>query len=188
MFVLAAAIVVAAFMLTRPAFANPDQILDNYFSGTAAQATTTPTYLTIGGTATTTNSFDTQNDGGLPAKSATLLVALMGSTTATTLTISFEFSQNNQDWFGDLLSQSATTTTQVAFGAPAKYTLAAATSSASAVGGNTFTGNTVFRAFTMPTPTRYIRAVFSISSSTSITANGGNGSVWSDIVGKKETR
>lgn len=188
-FVLAASLLVASYMFTRIANANPDQITDSYFGSAAATTSASTVFLNAISAATTTNTTDTQADGGLPAKSATLLVALTGSSSSAFLNISLEFSQNNLDWYGDLVSVPFTATSSASLNTPQKFTLPAGTSTNS-IGGNGGVGNTIYRAFTIAVPTRYVRAIFSIASSTIQAGSQGasNASVWSDIVAKKETR
>lgn len=182
---------ILAYFQFGVAHANPDQILENTMGSAAGVGSSSPAYL--GNFATTSiNSFDTQGDGALPAKSATLLVALTASSSATTLNIFLEFSQNNADWYGDNISGVGATSTQtITLAVPSKYTLTGATSS-NTIGGVATAGNTLYRAFTVQVPSRYVRAVLQLASSTVISGgpnqSGEGGTVWSDFIAKKETR
>lgn len=167
--------------------ANPDQFLENSMGSAVNVASSSPAFMTPG-TATSTNSFDTQSDGALPAKSAVLFVALTGSTSATIANIAIEYSQNNNDWYQDFISGAATTSNNIAFGNPVKFTLNGATSSQAVIGNQKTVTNTVYRAFEVNVPSRYVRAVITLASSTVITAANANGSVWSNFIAKKETR
>lgn len=191
-FVFAAVVGILVYLQYGIVHANPDQILENAVGSSVGSASSSPAYIGFG-TATSTNSFDTQGDGALPAKSATLFVALTGSSSATTLNITLEFSQNNSDWYGDDISGVLGTSTQtITLTTPSKYTMLAATSSTIATGIESTPKNTVYRAFTVQVPSRYVRAIFSMSSSTVLSAGpnqqGTNGAVWSDFIAKKEIR
>lgn len=176
----------------RVAQANPDQILENSMGSSAGVSTSSPAFLSLAAATTTANTFDTQTDGALPAKSATLLVAYTPSSTASTLNISFEYCQTNcltnGDWFGDdITSLTASTSQTVGLGLTSKFVLQSGTTT-NVVGGQQNPVNTIYRAFTVPVPTRYVRAVIAIASSSVVVASTPNASVWSDFIAKKETR
>lgn len=168
--------------------ANPDQILEHSMGSAENVSSSSPAFLSLAVSTSTPNTFDTQTDGALPAKSATLLVAFTPSTTASTLNISLEYSQNNLDWFADnMTSLTASTSQTVGLGLASKFVLSSGTTT-NVIGAQQNPQNTIYRAFTVPVPTRYVRAVMSIASSTLVNASTPNASVWSDFIAKKETR
>lgn len=189
-FLLAIGVLVAVFsVFVASAHANPDQILVS-----SNNATTTRTFMTPT-TATTTEIFDTQTDGGLPVKSAVLLVQEDASSSGGTLNIAIEYAQQgtacdtnptNCDWYSDNISGAAASTSAVySMQVPYKYQMVYASTT---VGQGTSTP--MLRAISIPTPTRYVRAAFSVSSTTAVAATQGSGNVniWKQFVGKKETR
>lgn len=156
---LAAAAILTVFATTVRA--NPSDL--NTTSTSAA--TTSPTYI-IPGTATSTLTYDSYNDGiGDPnaSESAVLLLQTAASSTSSVFTVALQYSQNGIDWYQDNLMA---TTTSTNIGTAQTYTFTAA--------GTATTG----RAITVPTPTRYVRAVTSVA--------GANAAVWGQIVAKKQ--
>lgn len=140
-------------------------------------ATTSVSYMTAG-TATTTYTFDTGCATAGSADSAVFVAQLTGSSTATILTTSFEYSQDGVDWYSDSLSQGATTTSAQALTPARTYTLAFASTTVGGLGG---VGNgRVYRAITVPTPTRYVRAIQSLTPAST------NGAVWGEFVSKRQ--
>lgn len=151
-----------------------------------AAATTTPAYIG-NGSATTTVVYDAYNINGTNQQttglttdtdSATLLVQFVGSSTSAVLTTSFEYSQDGVDWYLDSTNDDntiSTTSTVVSLNQPNKYVW---TYAALPTGGAAGTAATTTRAITVATPTRYVRAVFSLS--------GAAGAVWAQFVPKKQ--
>lgn len=140
-------------------------------------ATTSVSYMTAGN-ATTTYTFDTGCGTAGSADSAVFATQLTGSSTATVLNTIFEYSQDGVDWYSDTLSQGATTTPGQALNTARSYTLTFASSTVGGIGG---TGNgRVYRTITVPTPTRYVRAIQSLAPAST------NGAIWSEFVSKRQ--
>ncbi len=147
------------------AHANPS---DLNLSNTTA--TTTVSFVVVG-TATSTETYDSYGGGvGEPNASdgATLFVQMAASSTSSVLGIQLQYSQNGIDWFDDDLLQltNATTTQATNVAVANSYTWKAAGTA------------TTSKAFNVPTPTRYVRAV--------ISATGANAAVWKVIIAKKQ--
>lgn len=183
-FVIAAiAAVLLAMGAVGIAFANAS------FFGIGAQtsvATSSPAYMTPG-TATSTVYWDTyQTQGGVPTRPdlATLLVLFNASNTSATLGIALEFADNISgvncvttptacDWYRNYVSDPVmfgTTTPAVGIGEPFTVSWKFASST---MGGSATTSPYSTAAITVPTPTRYMRAV--------LTMTGGNGAVWARL-------
>lgn len=165
--------------------ANPSAIIETK----SAPATTTVTAMTVG-TATTTPAVDTQSDGGVGADSAALAVQFTASTTGSILRIEFEYANltfvngvfvdctitpNACDWYSDNLVATSTTSNLVNANKVLSWTFGSTTT-----GGIPATTQRANKIFGVSTPTRYIRAVLSMT--------GANGMVWTDWVTRKETR
>lgn len=147
-----------------------------------ANATTTVAYVGIG-LATSTVTYDAYNISGTnepttgvvsDTDSASLLVQFAGSSTSAVLNISYEFSQDGIDWYRDSTSISTSTI-------PENVNLANSLSwtfTGTPSGGIAGTVATTSRIFTVLTPTRYVRAVFSLT--------GAAGAVWAQFVPKKQ--
>lgn len=163
-------------------YANPSQIRDHM----SAAATSTLSYMT-GGTATTTNAFDTQNDGGFPADSATLAFQVTATSTGVDvpkITVRFEDSDDGIDWYSRAVSVNdsypttvASTTVMVA----PEMSFLLSTSSANSYFGS---GSLTRLHYNVPVGARmrYVRAVFYVP------IGGGKMGIWSDIYVKKQTR
>lgn len=149
-----------------------------------ATATTSPRYLTPG-TATTTLTYDSYvpTTNTYTPSFATLLVQFAGSSTASTLGINVEYSQDGIDWYkSTILSpySPGTTTPSINLGLTTSYSW---TFASSTVGGGVVTaatGATSTRAIMISTPTRFVRSVVSIT--------GAGGAVWQQFVPTKELR
>ena len=172
--------VVSLSFFSQEADANPDQILTKE----TAVATSTVTYITAG-TATTTLTWDTQEDGGFSVHEATLNIMFAATNTTSILNIQVQHSQNGTDWFpgapGNLTAY-ATTSTPFDIGTiqTVSYRFSSTTQNQLAV---TNAGSaTSTRSVRIPVPERYVRAVFSIDPA------GGNGAFWAQFVGKRENR
>lgn len=155
-----------------------------------ATATSTQAYMTPG-TATTTPIYDSYeqygtnqvNSGNITIPN-TVAVVLDGraSSTATTLNVACEFSDNyngttgNGDWYQNEIYPATTTGTQL-ITVPLSFGF---TYASSTVGGAGLSGsnNRFQKLVTCPVPLRYVRAV--------ITVTGANASIWSAIIPTKQ--
>src|SRR3990167_10772370 len=178
-FVLVLGVISLAFF-SKEADPNPDQILTK----ATAAATTTVTYIAAG-TATTTLSWDTQEDGGFSVDEATLNIMFAATTTTSILNIQVQHSQNGIDWFpgapGNVTAY-ATSSTPFDIGTiqTVSYRFSSTTQDQIAV--TDARSATSTRATRIPVPERYVRAIFSIDPA------GGNGAFWAQFVGKRENR
>ncbi|MEK7180001.1 MAG: hypothetical protein AAB706_00840 [Patescibacteria group bacterium] len=167
-------------VLPNLAGANPSQILESK----TATATTTTTNMTAG-TATTTLTFDTQNDASFPADSATLMIQLTSSTTASILA-EIQYSQDNIDWYQSSLSERATTTPSQSIMAQQFFTFNWATSTvdktADGGAGIAAASSTAKRIVDVKTPTRYVRAIFTMPTGSNLST------LWAQFVAKKQNR
>lgn len=169
-------------------FANP------FYTGTKAQsatATSTQSFLNVPTAATsTTPIYDSYeqygtnqpNSGNLTLPdSVAILLNGVASSTATTLTLSCEFSDNyngltgNGDWYQNEIYP-ATSTGPFSIGTPISFVF---TYSTTTVGG-VFLGSTqrFQKLVTCPVPLRYVRVV--------AVATGSSTSLWMQIVPKKQ--
>lgn len=143
-------------------------------SANTSTATTTVSYMTPGTATTTIGSFDLgTGDSQFGADSAILALQLTGSTTpvagsavaTTTYNVAIEQSQDAVDWY---YNGAISTTT----------TLGWETVSGSLIASTTPTKITV----SVPTATRYVRAVISIP------AGSTNGAVWAQFIARRQIR
>lgn len=164
------------------AHANPGGFPPGARSATATSTVTvlTPTVGTstvvydaynINGTNQGTTGVTTDTD------SASLLVQFTASSTASKLKIAFEFSQDGVDWYADGLSVelASSTTGTIVDNSPdfISWTFASTSLNAGPIG-----GSYASEIFNVPTPTRYVRSV--------ITVSGANAMVWAQFVPKKQ--
>lgn len=127
---------------------------------TSPVATTTPTFVS-----TTQNATSTVLDTyGQPAPSGygfdrnVLLMQYAASSTSAVLSIRYQYSKDNIDWYDDDTGTATTTVFDVSAANSFKWTpTGTATSS---------------KMITAPTPTRYTRAIFTVT--------GANGAIWYD--------
>lgn len=145
------------------AHANPS----DFTTVKSAASTTTVTYIVSGGNATTTP-YDALN-GDNAADSAVLLTQFAASSTSSVLGIKIQYSQDGIDWYDDNLLESTNSTTSPTYSMQIPNTY-----SWTAVGTATSS-----KAIAVPTPTRYVRAVY--------TMTGAAGAVWNQMVVKKQT-
>lgn len=134
--------------------ANP-----SYFSQVASS---TVVYMTPGA-ATTTVTFDTGITTGQAMDNASFLLAFAGSSTASSLNIQFEYSQDASTWYADKVNNiaSSTSLTETRFPlTPANVFVL--TMASTSLGGVTGNAATTTRIFSVATPTRYIRAILSM--------------------------
>lgn len=173
-------IIVIALASVGIAKANP------FYTGTkasSATATTTVSFLTPGTGTTTTPIYDSYEVNGTNQKNSgnvtlpdTVAVLLQGaaSSTASTLTIACEFSDDGVDWYQNEIFPASST---LAIAAPVTSVFTYASSSA-AVGGVALGADRFSKLITCPVPLRYVRTV--------ITNTGANASVWRSIVPTKQ--
>ena len=163
----------------------PEFLIEN-----TASATTTMTYL-VPGMSTTTAVYDTYNNGNAETYATdklSLAVQFSASSTGDTLNWYFEYAQNGNcvtasstcDWYADNTLAATTTVYNVAPGQSYTWTYASTTP-----GGQSGTYSNSKKIFTVPTPTRYVRAVFYMSS-TSPLGIPLNGAVWASFIGQKQ--
>lgn len=143
-----------------------------YFLGSAGTgaATTTLVYQTAGA-ATTTEVFDAGKSLTTAADSAVLLLQFVGSSTAATQRTIIEYAQGENGL--DCLVTPSSCDWYFGF---STTTNALGNKAGGAVGISSTTSNII----TVPTPTRYVRAVLSIP------GGGVNGAVWAKFIAKKQ--
>lgn len=151
-----------------------------------AAATTSPAFL-IPGTATSSLTYDAySNPTSNTYKSDYIALAMMfrGSSTAAVLGMELEYSQDGIDWYKDSLinslgGRSTTTNAMNISGSNAlSWTFASTTVGGQAM--NTVTRDHPRRVVMVPTPMRYVRAIFTIT--------GANGAIWAQMIPTKESR
>ena len=181
---------------------NPSPVVGNVSQITSpaqtASATSTLVFLRPGA-ATTTLVYDSQQSDGTNQTNngntyltdeATLLVQFTASSTTSILGIGFEYSNDvgcgaaptTCDWYkNNLINPLAlsTTTTTIGLQTPITYSWTFASSSVGGVG-VTSSNNRDTKVISVPTPMRYVRAVFTVS--------GANGAVYAQFLPKKETK
>lgn len=172
-------LVLAWFAFAITAHANPSFFIRQQ----SASATTTVTYITAG-TATTTLTYDTGNSAAGSADGATLLVQFNGSSTLSLLNANIEYSQDSIDWYIAPVGQDfqAYATTTVAGGAiqTIQYPYASTTPLLTGAVANGTATTSSMRIVNLKTPTRYIRAVFTIP------VGALNGAFWAEFIGKRQ--
>lgn len=145
-----------------------------------ATATSTITYMSPG-VATTTLTLDTYSSGNPRlAYNATLLIQFVGTSTASILNTNIQYSQDGIDWYqdgGSLTNNFATTTKPFDIGQvnTFNYTFSSTSPSLGAAISATST-----RAVRVNTPTRYVRALFTMP------IGSANGAIWAQFVPIKE--
>lgn len=152
-----------------------------------ASATTSPVFMTAG-LSTTTEVFDAGKSLTTAADSAALLIQFTGSSTASSIVVSLEYTQGGNgldckalptscDWYADRVLVTATTTAPTMnLNTPSTYLL---TFASSTVGGVAGIATRTTRIFSVATPVRYVRAVVSMP------AGSLNGAVWQQFISKK---
>lgn len=169
-----ALVMIVGFVLTLTAdvHANPSQLVRN----NPSIATSTLTYMTAGN-ATTTNTFNTQSDGGAMADTAAFTVCLTASTTSTVLNTSFEYSYDGMTYFQDNVASSTGGVASTNVFTSRSYTWTFASTS---MGGVPPINSFGCKVVAIPTPLPYVRAIMSLT--------GAAGGVWSDFAAKREQR
>lgn len=145
-----------------------------------ATATTTVNYLTPG-TATTTLTMDTYSSGNPRlAFGASLLLQFAGSSTASILNTNIQYSQDSVDWYqdgGSYTQNFASTSKPFDIGQVHVITYGYTAQDASLRAAINATST---RALHISTPTRYVRAIFTLP------IGSGNGAIWAQMVPVKE--
>lgn len=177
--------------LPRITEANPSAFLPT--TQTAA-ATTSVSYLAPGTATTTLVAPDAYANGQNKAiDSQVLLVQFAASSTASVLNINFEYSQGNAginctlvgancDWYQNDLNGTFQATTSPSTVSVVNVNALTWTFASSTVGGTGLTttnGATSTKIFNVQSPTRYVRAVF--------TMTGSSGAIWAQFVPQRET-
>lgn len=148
-----------------------------------ATATTSPSYMTAG-TATTSLVFDSYIPGANKiSDQAVLLIQLVASTTATTLNTNLEYSQDAIDWYqdgGTMAANYATTSKPFDISQVNQFKLNYATSTAGLAGIGATATSTLTRVLMLKTPTRYIRAVFTLP------VGSAAGGVWAQFLASRQ--
>jgi len=166
--------VIGVLAFAGTALANSSFFLPNTPTATA---TTTVAYMTPG-TGTTTLSYDSFQGGQYRSTDkSVMLIQFTASSTLGILNWRYEYSVDGVDWYGDSLNVSTSTSVQSAFNV-APFTTYTWTYASSTLG--TSVSGTAFKAVTVPTPTRYFRAVFTDP------IGAGNASVWAQFVPQRE--
>lgn len=144
-----------------PASANPLQTAPTTQTSTA---TTSPAYMTAGN-ATSTLLFDSYGSGTPKiSDQATLLIQFSASSTVSVLNTNLEYSQDGIDWYQDggvMENNFATTTKPFSITQVNQFSLQFASSTAG-LPANKLTDSTTTRAIFVRTPTRFVRAVFTL--------------------------
>lgn len=170
--------IVSLLFMIAGASANPSQIIETKSNS----ATTTVTFIAPGSAvATSTLVLDTQVDG-TPSETAVLGFQFTASSTLSTLNITFQYSMDQLTWFGDdiINADNATTTPFSSISRTNSYNYTFASTSPTV--GTTGATSTETRLINVPTPTRYVRAVFTIF------PGALNGAVWAEFVSKRQNR
>lgn len=177
---------VTSYLIVDNARANPSR-LSTPSSCASATATTTLSYVRAG-TATTTLTCDTSKNGvGVDTfEKAYLALQHTASSTSSTITIRFEYSQDGIDWYAsnifDQTGLSTTTATSIIYdGVTHSHQINFASSTNACADAVIANNNLNCHLIPVPVPTRYVRAVFTAPA-------GATGSgVWAQFIGKAET-
>lgn len=180
-----AAIVLAGLMIAATAYANP------FYTGpsaASATATSSQVFLTAG-VSTSTTVYDSYEQYGtnqpnsgnitLPDSVAVLLNGV-ASSTSSVITVACEYSNNyngatgNGDWYQNEIYP-ATSTGPLTIAVPLSFSFQYA---ASTVGGVLLPGTQYQKVIVCPVPTRFVRAVVSVT--------GASASVYTGFVPKKQ--
>lgn len=161
--------IVFLFSAFSIAHANPSFFSPTVQTSGTSVATTTVTYMSPG-TATTTLTYDTYTAGNTyKTNAAVLFTQLNASSTSSILNIALQYSQDGVDWYANNLTAGATTTATVSIAQSNSLTWTTPVSGAN------------LKAVQIETPTRFVRAIYSIP------IGAGNGALWAQIIPNKET-
>lgn len=148
-------------------FANLSHANPLFFPATAqfATATTTVQYFATGTATTTLVTFDSYSQGQPKATDkGVLLVQEAASSTSSVIQTTLEYSQDGIDWYADnTITASGVNNTS----APIAFAWTAAGTATSS------------KAYSVPMPTRYVRAKFSVT--------GAGAAVWAQIVPQRQS-
>ena len=169
------ALFISAFTLVSVVKANPPTFLR---INSTATATTTLIYMTPG-TATTTLVYDAYKFDGTSEVNGSLFfnlaIQLKASSTATVLVTKFEFSNDGVDWYENNLNTYAAGAIAIVVPNSYTWTYASTTVGGAAIGASEDRGTKII---SVPVPTRYVRAVFSLT--------GASGGIWAEALGIKQ--
>lgn len=146
-------------------------------------ASTTVSYMQTG-RATTTLVYDSYAAGQPYATDkATLFLSFTGSSTASVLNTDIEYSQDNIDWYqdGGTMQENFSTSSKpmdISQVSQFKWTFASSTAGLPA---NPASNATATRALLLKTPTRYMRAVFSMP------AGSASGAIWAQFIPARQS-
>jgi len=146
----------------------------------SAAATSSPVYMTPGTATTTVTQAAYANGNNTGLNSASLLLQFTGSSTASSINVAFEYSEDNVDWYRDsLLGNISTTSNNASLAVPNNYLLPFASTT---VGGVIGTASRTTRIITVETPAQYVRAVITMP------VGSQNGAVWAKFLPVKESK
>lgn len=175
-----ALVAIAAFASFYVVKANPSFFIRSQLS----TATTTQTYFIRGGLATTTLTLDTGVGAAQGADNADLLLQYISTTSQPTLNVDIQYSQDGVDWYETSMGWNAfyyaTSTPALGNVNTLQFLYASSTASRGVSAGTASTAATSTRTIMIPTPTRYVRAVFYES------AGGGAASFWAEFIAKRQ--
>lgn len=167
--------------------ANPSAFSRQNNGITTTATTTQLGYMSVGA-ATTTAYFDSQANGNpYSADSAVLLWQLTASSTNSTQDVYLEYAQGGSDcisiptscdWFAYATSTSLSSTHYFA-----RWQFA---STSQGQANPLSTNNRAMREIAIPTPTRYVRAVFVVPHQLFASGLASSSAVWAEIVAKKQ--
>lgn len=173
--------VFALLAVVSTAHASPSQFMQKAVSF----ATTSPAYITPG-LATSTLAMDTA-PGGYALNSLTLLVQQTSSSTPGILNIDFEYSPDlgvdcvaiptGCDWYKPVPTATTSPTFSLSVLSSYSWTFASSSQGRANVGAN---ANRDFRLFSIQSPTRYIRSIFTVP------IGSANVGAWAMFSGTKE--
>lgn len=147
-----------------------------------ATATSSPAFMTAG-TATSTLTLDTYSSGNpRGAMMAALLIQFVASSTSSVLNTNIEYSQDNVDWYqdgGNITTNFATSSKPFDISSVNQYRYGWLGTQAGLPAVVLTTGTTT-RALYVRTPTRYVRAIFTLP------VGSAAGAVWGQFVPTKE--
>jgi hypothetical protein len=165
---------------SKAAKAEPSQILTK----ATASATSTVSYLAAG-TATTSLSWDTQEDGGFSMDTAALNIQFAGSSTASVLRIEIQHSQDDINWYpsgGSFVSGFATTSKPFDLSQISQFNYHFSSTTQNSIAVTNANSATSTRSLEVRVPERYIRAIFTLP------VGSAGGAVWAQFVGKRQNR
>lgn len=172
---------VTAFAMFYVVKANPSYFLRVQSSTTDLSAATSGGVFQVPGTATTTLTLDTGTSAAGSVDSAVLLTQYVASSTNGTLNADIQYSQDGTTYYADTV----TSTSTIPYSVGGVQTIVFPFASSTITRGNATSSAlsaTSTRKIIIPTPTRYVRAVFY-----STPGANGNGTFWAEFVAKKQS-